>query len=692
MEHLDPFYRTLCSSETLRSSKKGFFAEFSETVMEQAGETWIQKIFGKLENDDDRISAIFNDTKVKNIVLDTLKRIIHFYRDKDATISKEKRVEGLRLSALDEHEKALMLLSQAVLRAPTTGKIPAIDEGFSLPFALIARADILITLGEYDLAFEDLQMADEQPLNKAIKEKLQQKRNEYRNHLEKLKKSLVLPKNKRESKSGKLPDLTAGENPSLPAASNLLKIQETTFAGRQAVAAMEINPNDTLAVESPLASCLLPEFYGSHCQNCFARLRAPVGCPDCSSVAFCGRKCRDQALSSYHKYECKVLALLIGSGMSVLSTLAFRMVSQEGLEKCLKMYEKVNTKNEENISTTAANVEKFTKMSKSAKRRLRKKKLKESSQNATEEDSVTSNESSDENLLDIRAYDLVMLSSKRTAQDFLERTIMASFLLKCLQCVGFFKNPSKPNEPPSNEETKVGSLLLKNLQVLQFNAHEVFETRLGNQHRFRGSKPVYIGVAIYPTVARFNHECYGAVTRYFVGRNIVIKALRTLKPGEVVAENYGPIFTKRNLMDRQRTLGGRYWFQCSCIACRENWPTFENMTADSVRLKCPTQNCDKLFGQPREKNKLVKCSDCQKKVNLDSRLDELTKCLTLYTEGLDLMELEKPEDAVNKFTEALKIFHKIASPPHRMTHLAEIAMATCMADGGNTWRPSSFNV
>lgn len=98
-------------------------------------------------------------------------------------------------------------------------------------------------------------------------------------------------------------------------------------------------------------------------------------------------------------------------------------------------------------------------------------------------------------------------------------------------------------------------------------------------------------------------------------------------------------------------------------------------------------NCNKLLGQPREKNKLIKCLGCQKKVNLDGQLDELTNCLTLYTEGLDLMELEQPKDAVNKFTKALKIFHKIASPPHRMTHLAEIAMATCMADAGNTWRP-----
>lgn len=128
--------------------------------------------------------------------------------------------------------------------------------------------------------------------------------------------------------------------------------------------------------------------------------------------------------------------------MSVLSTLAFRMVSQEGLEKCLKMHDKINKRNAENISTV--NVEEFTKMSKSAKRRLRKKKLKEFTQNTLEEDLIASNEN-EENLLDIRAYDLVTLSSKRTAQDFLERTIMASFLLKCLQCVGFFKNNSKPN-------------------------------------------------------------------------------------------------------------------------------------------------------------------------------------------------------------------------------------------------------
>lgn len=68
-------------------------------------------------------------------------------------------------------------------------------------------------------------------------------------------------------------------------------------------------------------------------------------------------------------------------------------------------------------------------------------------------------------------------------------------------------------ELPNEERLIVGSLLLKHLQLLQFNAHEIFETRLGDEHRFRGSKTVYIGVAIYPTVARFNHDCYPAVAR-----------------------------------------------------------------------------------------------------------------------------------------------------------------------------------
>jgi hypothetical protein len=32
-------------------------------------------------------------------------------------------------------------------------------------------------------------------------------------------------------------------------------------------------------------------------------------------------------------------------------------------------------------------------------------------------------------------------------------------------------------------------------------------------NKFKGSKPVYVGVGIYPTVAMFNHDCHPAVAR-----------------------------------------------------------------------------------------------------------------------------------------------------------------------------------
>lgn len=63
---------------------------------------------------------------------------------------------------------------------------------------------------------------------------------------------------------------------------------------------------------------------------------------------------------------------------------------------------------------------------------------------------------------------------------------------------------------PNEEQFRIGELLLYNLQMLQFNAHEIYETRTMGSNT---TKLAYIGVAIYPTVALFNHDCYPAVTR-----------------------------------------------------------------------------------------------------------------------------------------------------------------------------------
>ncbi|KYN10733.1 SET and MYND domain-containing protein 4 [Trachymyrmex cornetzi] len=660
MQDQDEFYRTLCSSETLRSGKKGFFHDFSGHVMQTAGDTWTSRTFGRIDDNEGRMKAIFTDAKVKDVVTDTLAKVKLLFRDKDAEISKRRRLEGYQLAAVGEHDKALLLFSQAVLRAPQPGRNKNVDQGLSLSLALLGRAEIFIALKEYYFALEDLRLAAEHDLpDKLMRFRFRDKELlvPFTRRFARLRKVHKLREIKmgtlsrakwilkllssiricsryfkccfRNSGGGDGTPLNGAVNSELRWSSGALEIRETTTAGKHAVATAEIHPGDILLVEPPLAGCLLPEFYGTHCQHCYARLRAPVGCPNCSCIAFCGKKCREVAMATYHKYECKVLALLIGSGMSVLSMVALRMVTQE-----------------------------------------------------------ESREGDDESV-DVAPYNLVTHADKRTSKDFLERSLMAAFLLKCLQRVGFFANPTPDDEVPGVEEITVAALLLRNLQLLQFNAHEFFETRMSAEHRFHGSRPVYLGVAIYPSVARFNHDCYPAVTRYFIGRHIVIRAIRGLRPGDVIAENYGPIFTKRTLAERQRTLAGRYWFQCTCKACQEDWPRFENLTNDSVKLRCPTVGCGGLHSRSRQ-GKPIKCPDCQKKICLEDRLACLRECEALYERGLASMENERVDEAIETLCDALKRFHQVACPPHRDTHLAEIALSSCLADYGNTWRPAAL--
>ena len=76
-----------------------------------------------------------------------------------------------------------------------------------------------------------------------------------------------------------------------------------------------------------------------------------------------------------------------------------------------------------------------------------------------------------------------------------------------LFCLNSLTSPPAAGQPLTSDELLVGSLLLHHLQLLQFNAHEVGEYVMMEPGRFKQSRSVYIGVAIYPTVSFFNHSC-----------------------------------------------------------------------------------------------------------------------------------------------------------------------------------------
>lgn len=114
-------FTNVCSTLTVQSDEKGFFNEFYQCVRDQCGDKWITGEFGKLKSDGDKILALYNDLNVCDIVLGTLEHVRPVFKPKDAKFSYQRRMQGDLLARNGDLKGALLMYSQAVMRAPDTG-------------------------------------------------------------------------------------------------------------------------------------------------------------------------------------------------------------------------------------------------------------------------------------------------------------------------------------------------------------------------------------------------------------------------------------------------------------------------------------------------------------------------------------------------------------------------------------------
>jgi hypothetical protein len=125
----------------------------------------------------------------------------------------------------------------------------------------------------------------------------------------------------------------------------------------------------------------------------------------------------------------------------------------------------------------------------------------------------------------------------------------------------------------------------------------------------------------------------------FNGTRLVFNTIRPHSDGEIVAENYGPIFTKQTLKERQRNLASRYWFKCECQACKENWPVLDKLS-NKCRLKCSTDDCDENFSYPQNAKMLqVKCGKCKKSISLQISMNLVGEAEELFRQGAEAMDV-----------------------------------------------------
>jgi hypothetical protein len=143
--------------------------------------------------------------------------------------------------------------------------------------------------------------------------------------------------------------------------------------------------------------------------------------------------------------------------------------------------------------------------------------------------------------------------SERKFGDVFHRAMFSVLMLRCLKRLGYF-GPDRVDDTVadlSDDEVMVGVVLNHFLESLQFNSHEVAQFEMMSRDKEEGAQSVFIGAAVYPTLALFNHSCDPSIVRFYVEDVVCVQAIKNIAKGEEICENYGPIFFHSDRKDRQ---------------------------------------------------------------------------------------------------------------------------------------------
>ena len=140
-------------------------------------------------------------------------------------------------------------------------------------------------------------------------------------------------------------------------------------------------------------------------------------------------------------------------------------------------------------------------------------------------------------------YTLVANSKHRGVGDLFKRSLMAMYLLKILEMTPFFYNGgSDPRNVKLQDKVGMGAVILKHLQNLPCNAHELSEMELGSgtsniisggssniNSGVRDSSVHEMGAASFSILSLLNHSCDPNVVRHYYSATAAVRAIRTIR-------------------------------------------------------------------------------------------------------------------------------------------------------------------
>ncbi|XP_044754410.1 SET and MYND domain-containing protein 4-like [Coccinella septempunctata] len=317
-----------------------------------------------------------------------------------------------------------------------------------------------------------------------------------------------------------IPSIDVNEkNPLIECASNSVELRNDPKQGRFIVATKDIQIGEIIAVEHPTFT-VLTDARWCHCYHCLTLCYNLLPCKTCTKALFCSSNCRVKS-NYYHKYECPVLATIESLGYNQCRFLPLRVA--------ISMKEHFATLEE-------LELEKLDSVYKSG----RYKEL----------------------------HHLVTNQQHRTPSDIFERVTCTALFFKLLkEHTDFFE---------SDDDAKLifDSLLFQHLQTMACNFHDINELSLNSDGIYESTQ---LGAGAYNFLSLFNHSCNPNVCRTSYGTTEVVSAVRTIRKGEQLFDNYGFHYGIHPKSMRQASLKKQYHFDCNCQACSNNWATVQDL-------------------------------------------------------------------------------------------------------------------
>ncbi|XP_031636986.1 SET and MYND domain-containing protein 4-like [Contarinia nasturtii] len=649
---------------TEQSESTGFIKDLFQKLQSSLNAEQV-KNFANLEDDASRYKFISNNPVIKDFQITLYDKSI-----KNDDLANEYKLRGNRefqkknwTASIESYNKGLLLMP------PENAK--------EISILLANRSAALYHLEKFEHALEDIELAEEnypaemmyklkertarchlakKSYEKALKAFMETITHldesklpmEKRGKLEKDAQIMIkmLPKQVEYEKKMNMNCAKKNANSSALSVTQLSK--SVTFdynenEGRFVKTNHEIKCGEEILVEQAICATLFEKFAKSHCQFCFARSITPLPCPNCIDVIFCSKKCRNAAIYTYHKFECGMLESIWSSGSSINCQMAMRLISQ----RPLSYYRSIRDQLKSDMS-----IEEMTKLPSHDYRRV---------------------------------YSMVCHDKMRPTYSYLQYSFMATFLVKILDANHYFDSDisGKTGDMCEDDRIFIGELILRNLQILQFNSHQVFDLLKSSKTGAR--QTVAIGAALYTTLCLFNHSCNPSIVRYFKNTTVHAISIRNMKPGEQVCENYGPLYSQNSRADRQKKLKDFYWFGCACEACQQNWPVYDEMNTNEIRFKCNgKKSCNNVIAIPSDCNEfMIKCIQCGEFTNILKGLKSVQDTEILEKTAKRLFNEGKMDEALRKYIDMMNIFDEVIAPPFQDYCKTQQAIKECLLEYGN---------